>query len=49
VLRAQQRPCFAVFCPDPVACTGGKFALSIQQQSRMSLTVNLPLELRCLQ
>jgi hypothetical protein len=47
VLRAQRRPCFAVFCPDAVACTGGKFALSSQQQSRMSLTVNLPLELRC--
>jgi hypothetical protein len=47
VLRAQQWPCFAVFCPDPVACTGGKFALSIQQPSRMSLTVNLSLELRC--
>ncbi len=26
VLRVQQRPCFAVFCPDAVACTGGKFA-----------------------
>lgn len=47
VLHAQQRPCFAEFCLDPVACTGGKFALSIQQQSRMSLTVNLPLGLRC--